>query len=71
MQTITIQVTNDAVLKLIKELESNKLLTIVEEKKARSSPKLSSLLLGSIDEKTAEEMHAELNIMRSEWQRTI
>ncbi len=71
MQTITIEVTNDAVLKLIKEMESNKLLTIVEEKKPKSSPKLSSLLLGSIDEKTAEEMNAELKIMRSQWERTI
>ena len=71
MQTITIEINNDAVLKLIEELESNKLITIVKDKKTQSSPKLSALLLGSIDEKTAEKMNAELENMRSEWERTI
>lgn len=56
MQTITIEINNDAVLKLIEELESNKLITIVKEKKPKSSPKLSALLLGSIDEKTAVDL---------------
>ncbi|HMV14158.1 MAG TPA: hypothetical protein PKY54_10450 [Chitinophagales bacterium] len=72
MQTIKIEINNDAVLKLIEELETNKFIKIVKDKKKpMSSRKLSSLLLGSINNKEAAKMKAELKNMRKEWERTI
>jgi len=47
MQVIKIEINNDAVLKLMQELETNKFIKIVKDKKPKSSQKLSSLLLGS------------------------
>ncbi|MCC6515600.1 MAG: hypothetical protein IT275_04535 [Chitinophagales bacterium] len=72
MQTIKIEINNDAVLKLIEELETNKFIKIVKDKKKpMSSKKLSTLLLGSINNKEAAKMKAELKNMRKEWERTI
>lgn len=71
MQTIKIEINNEAVLKLMEELESNKFITIIKEKKQKSPKKLSSLLLGSINERQATKMTAELQKMRAEWERTI
>jgi len=71
MQTIKIEINNNAVLKLMEELETNKLIKIVKDKKPKSSKKLSALLLGSIDKKEAVRISAELKNMRSEWERTI
>jgi hypothetical protein len=71
MQIIKIEINNNAVLKLIEELETNKFIKIVKDKKPTSSKKLSALLLGSIDKKQATKMSAELKNMRSEWERTI
>ncbi|HMY22952.1 MAG TPA: hypothetical protein PKG70_07640 [Chitinophagales bacterium] len=72
MQTIKIEINNDAVLKLIEELETNKFIKIIKDKKkTKSSKKLSALLLGSINNKEAAKMKAELKNMRKEWERTI
>ncbi|HQV77199.1 MAG: hypothetical protein KA526_03455 [Chitinophagales bacterium] len=71
MQVIKIEINNDAVLKLMQELETNKFIKIVKDKKPKSSQKLSSLLLGSLDKKEATKMSAQLNKMRLEWERTI
>jgi hypothetical protein len=71
MQTIKIEINNIAVLKLMEELESNKFIKIVKDKKSTSSKKLSALLLSSIDKKQATKMSAELKNMRTEWERTI
>ncbi|HQW79698.1 MAG TPA: hypothetical protein PLJ42_09715 [Chitinophagales bacterium] len=55
----------------MQELETNKFIKIVKDKKPKSSQKLSSLLLGSLDKKEATKMSAQLNKMRLEWERTI
>lgn len=71
MQTLKIEISNDVVLKFMEELETNKLIKIIKDKKPKSSKKLSALLFGSIDKKEAAKMSAELKTMRSEWERTI
>ena len=71
MQIVKIEINNDAVLKLMEELESNKLIKILKDEKTKSSKKLSSILLNSIDKKEAAKMSVQLKQMRTEWERTI
>jgi len=69
LQTMTIQVRNSKAISLLKELETKKLISIVESPQGEPKKDLASRLLGCLSEEQADAMHAELEKMRNEWER--
>lgn len=67
MQTITIKVADDKVLKLINQLENLGLIQIDERKKTKEKLSLSQKMAGSIPVQQAATMEEELEKMRTEW----
>lgn len=68
MTTLTIKVKDSKTLKLIEDLEALDLIQVVNHDVKKTS-KLSALLKGSVSAEKADEMQAELNQIRSEWDR--
>lgn len=71
METLTIDVNSPQALKLLEDLEAMNLIRVVKRHVAIPDQKLSEKLYGSISDSQAEQMKAELQQMRSEWNRAI
>lgn len=69
METITIKIKDSKALKLIHNLEELNLIQVVAPKIKKRTPKLSTLLSGSITPEQGELMHQEVKKMRDEWAR--
>lgn len=71
MKTLTIEIKDDKVLKLLQNLENMKILRILENKPQKAHQKLSERFAGSISKKTAEKLQKHINEIRNEWERDI
>ena len=67
MQTILVEIKNDAGLKILKDLEEAKILRLIKQDPPQIQ-KLSQRLRGSISKETTLEMHKEFDKMRNEWE---
>jgi hypothetical protein len=70
-QTLTVELKNSMALKLLKNLESLKVIKILGSTDSASKPELASTMQGSITAEQADAMHKELGKMRGEWERDI
>lgn len=66
-QTIVIRVTNQKVLRLLKELEDLKLLEVIKKEKRTSKKKLSDKYKGVFTEEDANDFDKHVQTMRDEW----
>lgn len=71
MKQMTIEVSDNKTLKLLKNLEELKLIRVLKDRARVKSAKLSSRMAGSITESQAKNQDVELKKMRSEWERGI
>ena len=71
MKTLTIEIKDDKVLKLLQNLENMKILRILENKPIKTNQKLSGKFAGSISKETAEKLHKHITEIRNEWERDI
>jgi len=69
MKTVTVEIRNEKALALLRNLESLKLLRVLEEKPSKTKQKLSERFAGSLSKERAEELQKELTKMRTEWDR--
>jgi len=67
MKTVTVELRSENALRLLKDLELNKVLRIVENKNSKGKVKLSKSLRGSISKERAEELIEYINQSRQEW----
>jgi hypothetical protein len=68
MQTLLVEVKDQAGLKILQDLEQANIIRLIPAKKENKPQKLSARLRGSISKETAQQMQAELEQMRGEWQ---
>jgi hypothetical protein len=71
MKQMTIEVSDNKTLKLLKNLEELKLIRVLKGRAKAKSTKLSSRMAGSITASQAKNQDAELKKMRNEWERGI
>jgi hypothetical protein len=71
MNTLTIKIKNNKVLKVIQDLESLNLIQVIKTSSRSPSKRLSSEMSGSISEEQADSMQKELEQNRGEWERGI
>jgi hypothetical protein len=68
MQTILVEIKDDAGLKILQDLEEANIIRLIPVERENKPEKLSARLRGSISKETAKQMQDELVQMRSEWQ---
>jgi len=69
MRTVTLDILNDKAMKLLKDLESLKLIRLRKESVAvKSSDNLVSKYKGAMTKQSVEELEKQLNELRNEWQ---
>jgi len=68
MQTLLVEVKDQAGLKILQDLEQANIIRLIPAEKENKPQKLSARLRGSISKETAQQMQAELEQMRGEWQ---
>ncbi|HDR51210.1 MAG TPA: hypothetical protein ENN90_06250 [Mariniphaga anaerophila] len=71
MKTLTIEIKDDKVLKLLRNLENMQVLRILENRPQKVNQKLSEKFARSISKKTAVKLQKHLNEIRNEWERDI
>ncbi|MFM9836652.1 MAG: hypothetical protein ACKVOQ_00225 [Cyclobacteriaceae bacterium] len=72
MQTLLVEVKDNAGLKILESLEQARIIKLIQTVKAKTPQKLSARLRGAISKETSQHMQEELEQMRNEWQqRTI
>ena len=69
MKTVTIEIKKDIAMEFLKNLESMRVLRVIEENTTQSGQKLSERFAGSISKERSEELQKELTQMRKEWDR--
>ncbi len=72
MQTLLVEVKDNAGLKILQGLEQAQIIKLIQTVKEKIPQKLSARLRGAISKETSQQMQEELEQMRNEWQqRTI
>jgi hypothetical protein len=72
MQTLLVEVKDNAGLKILQGLEQAQIIKLIQTVKEKIPQKLSERLRGAISKETSQQMQEELEQMRNEWQqRTI
>ena len=69
MKTVTVEIKNDIALTFLQNLESMRVLRIIENKAAKAKRKLSERFAGCLSKERSEELQKELTQMREEWVR--
>jgi len=69
MKTVTVEIKNDIALTFLRNLESMKILRVIENKTIPTTQKLSERFSGCLTEERTEELQIELTQMRNEWER--
>ena len=67
MKTVTVELRSKNALRLLKDLELDKILRIIENKNSKEKIKISKSLRGSISKERAEELIEYINQSRKEW----
>ena len=68
--TMTIQITNAKVVRLLHELEELHLIKVLKENIATAKPKLSDKYKGIISKEQGQSLNKHIKQMRSEWNNT-
>jgi hypothetical protein len=72
MQTLLVEVKDNAGLKILQGLEQAQIIKLIRTVNEKIPEKLSARLRGAISKETSQQMQEELEQMRNEWQqRTI
>ncbi len=69
MKTILVEIKKDIALTFLQNLESMKILRVIEDKAIKPRQKLSERFSGCLSKERVEELQKELTQMRNEWER--
>ncbi len=69
MKTILVEIKKDIALTFLQNLESMKILRVIEDKAIKPRQKLSERFSGCLSKERVEELQRELTQMRNEWER--
>lgn len=71
MKTVTVEIKNEKALALLRNLESLKLLRLVDEDNPKPKQNLSDKYAGKLSKDVAEELQNHIEKGRDEWERDI
>jgi|AntRauTorcE11897_2_1112592.scaffolds.fasta_scaffold45940_2 hypothetical protein len=71
MKTVLVEIKNEKALALLRNLESMKLLRLLDEDTATPAQNLSDKYAGKLSKEVAEELQNHIEKSRSEWERDI